>query len=112
MISISTTSASTNQLILNEKLLSSPETQTARISRSKTLDGGCVIVNNGMRDADRTFDYSVRTSQTNCNIMNYLFRNETLISIANDTGVFHAVFETFRNNDGLLEMTFLVKESI
>jgi len=112
MISISTTSASNYNLILNEQLLSDAETQTARISRSKTLDGGCVIINNGVQDADRTFNYSVRTSKENINKIYYLFQNETLVSISNETGFFHAAFEQFQNDSGILGMTFLVKESI
>ena len=57
MISISTITPQTvSTVVFNETVQSRLRDLTARVSRTATLDGSCVITHSGVTDADRTLD--------------------------------------------------------
>ncbi len=62
---------------------------TKRISRVATLDGGCVISNNGITDSDRTFKFTAKKVPEDVRLSLWVFfQNETLVLLSCPEGVF------------------------
>lgn len=101
---------SPKNIVFDELALSENEELSARVTRVKTLDGGCEIIHSGVSDADRTLRYTAFLNAEKAGIISWLFKNETLITVANNDGVFLAVIEKFYNDNGKVKITLLVKE--
>ena len=84
--------------------------EAARVSRSATLDGGCVIDHQGFSDGDRTFDIRARWSQELADILWSLFRSATFLNIATREGFFYGVIENMADENGNGRLSILVKE--
>lgn len=87
---------------------------TARISRSKTLDGGAYIDHSGVSDGDRTFTvaYPADHAETIYPILVRLYRNHTSVVCANRFGVFKGAIQDVKLNLGRPVVTFLAKEKL
>lgn len=86
----------------------------ARVSRSKTLDGGSYIDHSGVSDGDRTFTvaYPADVAESVYPVLVRLHRNYTSVICANRFGVFRGAIESVRVTQGRPIVTFLVQEKI
>ena len=101
MVSITTSAPIENGklLIKKYKLNSKVKNASARISKSKTLDGGVVVSHNGFTDGDRKIDISAILSKTNSDVLWDMFTGQTFITVAIDDGVYNAVIKTVNIKD-------------
>ena len=88
---------------------------TRRVSRTKTLDGGCVIVDGGFSDSDRTLEVVIKYSLAAYTIIKHLHKDETLIYISTDSNFYSGVISALNLNHDQLEtikFTILTKEKL
>ena len=84
-----------------------------RISRTATLDGGCVLTDQGFSDADRTLDIRMKqVPEALAQRLWYLFRNYSLLRVSTSEGCFDGAISNVQVKEGNLTMKFLVKERI
>jgi len=83
-----------------------------RVSRSATLDGGCVIVDNGYTASDATFTLIVSDIDniTRLGILGMIQRHSLLVA-AFDNNVFLGAVETVEDTRKL-KIRFLVKQQL
>lgn len=113
MISFSTVNYSVGRnIVFDDTFLSETEELSARVSRVKTLDGGCEILHSGVSESDRTMRLSVFLLSQKAEILKTLFWNETLVTVANNDGVYYGTIEKYRNDNGKITMSVLIKELI
>ena len=112
MIAISKRTQDTNgTVIINENSGSKIYDGFARVSRSKTLDGGVVIDHQGVIAGDRTINITCEVSEDDETIIRSLFENETLIGIATKDGFYNAAIESMVGDNGSLKLSILIKEA-
>jgi uncharacterized Rossmann fold enzyme len=106
MISITTSSPGTNDAIIikNYKSASQLRQASARISKTKTLDGGVVVMHNGFADGDRAINVNAILSKTETDILWNIFTTQTFITVAIEDGVFNAVIKSLKIK-GKIQMT-------
>ena len=86
---------------------------TKRISRVATLDGGCVISNNGITDSDRTFKFTARQVPEDVRLSLWaFFQNETLVLLSCPEGVFSGYLEKVKIQNSDVAVFFLVYEKL
>lgn len=113
MISISTVTANINcPVIMETEALSPPESLTPRMTRTPTLDGGCVIVHNGFQDADRVMEFQADLSEAEALNLKNIVLTETYLTLACADGFFSGVVENFEDNKGRVKFRFWVKERV
>jgi hypothetical protein len=84
-----------------------------RVSRTATLDGGCLIFDNGYSDSDRTIAIGfldMTTAQEDS--LRYLFQTYPLLYLAAPAGFFLGAIERMTINNGKGTISFLVKENL
>ena len=112
MIAFSTITANADMPVLfDDELLSEKEQQSRRVSRVKTLDGGCEIVDSGFSHSDRTMAISGNVSEEDALKLQALFRNEPIVIVAIRDGVFQAAIEKFVLGPPV-KMSVFLKEKI
>lgn len=94
MISITTKIPGTNDAIIIDEIDPQNKQASARVSKTKTLDGGVVILHNGFADGDRSLNVSASLSKTDANILWDIFTTQTFVNVAIDEGVFNAVVKS------------------
>lgn len=115
MISLTAPTAdSSGALVFDEdKAGSRLDEPKARVSRSKTLDGGVHIEHSGVSDGDRTFQAVVADiTEAQYIVLKRLHRNYTSINIACREGFFKGTIERIRLSGGQATVTILVKEKL
>jgi hypothetical protein len=82
-----------------------------RVSRTATLDGGCLIFDNGFSDSDRTIPIGF-LDMTNAqeDSLRYLFQTYPLLCLAIPSGFLLGAIERMTVDNGKATMSFLVKE--
>lgn len=90
-----------------------PRENTARVSRTKLLDGGVYINNSGVSDGDRTVRVSAEITQDQADILWYIFNNYTMVHLSTSDGFYKAAIQTLKTDNGQMTMTILInsKES-
>jgi mevalonate pyrophosphate decarboxylase len=83
-----------------------------RVSRSATLDGGCIIVDNGYSPSDATFTIVPRdiSNAERLGLLGMIQRHSAL-TVAVGENVFRGVVETVEDKDKL-KIKFLVQEKL
>jgi hypothetical protein len=81
-----------------------------RVSRTATLDGGCVITDMGYSDGDRR----VRIEEPQASVeavdfARYIVENYNSVVITMDDGAYQAAPESYAVKKGVLAITMLVK---
>lgn len=110
MISISAiTQSTTSAIILDELSTSALNTNTSRVSRKTTLDGGNVITHSGYSDGDRTLSIYARINEDQADTLWAIFRSETFILVSIPDGLYYSIIQRLRTDNGDLSMTILVK---
>jgi len=95
MIIFSTVSADTEMPVVLNDLLTEREQQTRRVSRVKTLDGGCEIIDSGFSHSDRTLAISGNIPEADAEKLQTLFREEPIVIVAISDGVFQVAIDKF-----------------
>ncbi len=101
-------------LILGRTELSDTSTQSRRVRRTKTLDGGVSISDMGYTHGDRTFNIvAERSSRADYERATYLHQTYPLLQLSCKEGLFLGSVESVNVAGGKLYLTFLVlsKES-
>ena len=113
MVIISTVTANVNGGIqLQEEPGSRFYDCDARVSRTKTLDGGVVITHNGVVQGDRTLRVAATLTEADTLLLRDIFEEETEVTLACVDGLFRGALERLSGDEGRIELTFLVKEKI
>lgn len=113
MIGISKTTQATGSnaaVIFQESRQSRLRNEVARVSRSATLDGGCVIDHQGFSDSDRTFDIRATFTREQADILWEMFTGQTFLNISTPEGFFYGVIENMADENGNVRLSILVKE--
>lgn len=84
---------------------------TRRVSRTKTLDGGCVIVDGGFSDGDRTFSIVTKYDETVADTIDYLHQNKTLIYVVADENIYSGAIASLSIKTDI-KLQILVKEKL
>jgi len=112
MISITSTTVDASGALIIDAIPSGTKAnnRTARISRSKTLDGGVVIENFGFAEGDRTISIQARITEWQKTIIEYLrsyYPSNILVSF--DGGVYKAHLETVNITNDLLDIILFIE---
>ena len=97
------------QVILDDSDLSHI---SRRVSRTATLDGGSVIVDNGYSASDATFSIVIRDidAATRLNLM-LMIQRHSAITVSLKGNIFSGVVETLEDKDKM-KIKFLVKQQL
>ena len=107
MISISTiTGNSEGNVILKSN--QDFRNNTARISRTKTLDGGVYINHSGLSEGDRTLKLKCKLTKAVSEILWSIFQTETFIHCAIQSGLYYAAIDKLDVQYGHINMTVLI----
>lgn len=111
MVSISSQSGSTDGVIFQELPESDFHEMVPRVSKTAALDGGTVFDHRGFVNGDREFRIKAKdlTSEQAANLI-LLMQNETFTNISCPAGFFSGVIARMSTVNGLLDMTYWVKE--
>lgn len=111
MIGITTLLYDVNgDLLFFEAPESSLEDTTPRVSRTATLDGGCIISHAGFSNSDRTFEIDAYLEDTEVNKLRNIYENHSFVYIATVLGLFKGAISRFKNANGSIKLTILVDE--
>lgn len=93
MISITTLEPGISDAIIIRRYKSNSQLRKAyaRVSKTKTLDGGVVVVHNGFADGDRTLNINAILSKIDADILWDIFSTQTFVTVAIFDGVYNAV---------------------
>ena len=113
MISISTQIADTDgSIIIQEDIGGSDlNSHTARVFRSKTLDGGVYISTPQYVDGDRTFRIKANITEMEETRLLYL-KDKGFLHISCKQGFFSCVIEKISCQNGALDMSIFIKDRL
>jgi len=86
-----------------------------RVSRTKTLDGGCVITDGGFSEADKTLTVSTKYDARTFNTIKHLHEDKTLVHVSVNGAFYSGVISRVLLKRGIQEnivTTILVKEKL
>lgn len=112
MISISMTTINTNgNVLFEENSKTNLGLVEARVSRTATLDGGCVITNSGVFDSDRTFNIRASFTKNNLELLEYIHENSILVLVSCLKGLFlGAISKIDSSNTNDVKIIILIKD--
>jgi len=90
----------------------SPDTQTGRVQKIKTLDGKVSITNHGVTEADRTFIVEGWQDAAGQTAARALYLAGAYVGFYCLDGAYKGMIESFRNDNGKVKITILAKEKI
>jgi len=113
MVIISTVTANTNAGI---RLQEEPGTRLydvpARVGRTRTLDGGVVIVHNGVVHGDRTLRVRSTLSEAETLLLRAIYEQETEVTLSSSVGLFRGAIESLGGDGGQIDLSFFIKEKL
>lgn len=83
-----------------------------RISRTATLDGGVMLVDNGYAPGDQTLTINSQLTRAQEAIVSRLIQIYPELTLATPTACFLGAVETYSMTRGVAKIKFLVKEKI
>ena len=90
-----------------------PRDGNRRISRTATLDGGAVIIDGGVTDADRSFDFSATQAQEDTiETLWAMFQAEGLVHLSCPEGVFSGYLQRVKITASGVNISFMVYEKL
>lgn len=98
-------------LLINENSDSDVYNAEARISRTKTLDGGVVIDHRGFAHGDRNLNIKCNATAEDEAILRDLLENETLINISTADGFYEGSIKSINGINGSLTIIIWLKGS-
>lgn len=81
----------------------------ARVSRTATLDGGCVITHSGVSHSDRTFRISTSINAKQKALIDHIHENSVLVNVSCTEGFFIGAISYIDTSTAKLTMTILIK---
>lgn len=85
----------------------------SRISRTATLDGGCLIVNDGFADADRTIQLQAdNCSEQSASDLWDLARLATAVILSIGSEVLQGYISNYRERGSMIVVNFLVERKL
>jgi len=111
MISISTlTSDTMGSVVINELPSSDLDTKTARVNRSKTLDGGVYINHFGFSHGDRTLKIDSNLPESQVARINHIFTNYTSVLVSMRDGVYKGTIKDVNAQGQISKITILIEQ--
>jgi len=95
-------------IVLDELPTSKLQDSQSRVSRVATLDGGSVIVDSGMVEADRTLVVEARITEAQSAGLDVLRAQSALVNMSTPTGFYRGAIKGAVQDNGLLKLTFWV----
>jgi len=83
-----------------------------RVSRTKTLDGGCAIYDGGFSHADRTWSVEARVSDAVWDALWAIMITYALVYIATEEGFFSGCLESAVREEDRAVLSILIKEKL
>lgn len=83
-----------------------------RATRTKTLDGGCVITDGGISAGDRTFTLSVPSSLSLWAGLWSLFNAAQWVTVSTEEACFLAKIDRLTDREGQINVGILIKEDL
>jgi len=83
-----------------------------RVSRSATLDGGCVITDRGFSDGDRTVRLRTDVDESARDVLWSWFRTSSGIVLSLDDGCYTAYLESLSFEGTEMDAKILIKERL
>lgn len=99
-------------VVIYEDRTSELKALSARVSRTKTLDGGAVITHSGFSHGDRTLSVKAESTREQAGDLEAIFRQETLVNLSMRDGFYSGVISYLSTENGELSMTVLLKEKL
>ena len=112
MVSFTSIYGDTDGVIFEELTDSVFRSQEARVSKTRTLDGGTSIDHRGFSQGDREFRIRARLNESQAAGMEALQENETYLHLSCPAGFFKGVIAAMEIDNGLLDLDFWVKEKL
>ena len=113
IIGISTITVDVNgNIIIEPNINTKIKSNTKRVARRKTLDGGVVITSGGYAEGDRTFEIHANVTKTVWDKIWNIFKTYTLIYISSEEGFFSAAIESALYEDNEAVLSILIKERL
>jgi hypothetical protein len=89
------------------------KTNTRRVSRSATLDGGVVFTDGGYVDGDRKFTVNYKNASEAEELALWeIFKDYSQVILSTPEGCFTGVLETVRCQNGIGSVSILYKERL
>ncbi|OGC00146.1 hypothetical protein A2V82_16555 [candidate division KSB1 bacterium RBG_16_48_16] len=83
------------------------------MSRTATLDGGCIIEDNGLSHSDRTFRIiSSSLTKEDAALLGQMIEFYAVLYLSTPDGVFSGAIENLGYSNGTVTASFLVKEKL
>jgi len=90
-----------------------PRDGSRRISRTATLDGGAVITDGGVTDADRSFDFTaIQALEDTIETLWAMFQAEDLVHLSCPEGVFSGYLQRVKITASGVNISFMVYEKL
>ncbi|MBN2397108.1 MAG: hypothetical protein JXI32_01905 [Deltaproteobacteria bacterium] len=83
-----------------------------RVSRTQTLDGGCVITDGGFSHGDRTWEVVTKYDQSRWNALLHLAEDYSLVMISSAEGLFLGTISLLEPVDATIRFRVLLKEKL
>lgn len=83
-----------------------------RVSRTQTLDGGCVINDGGFSHGDRTLQIVTPYEEGRWNVLWNLTRNHTQVTVSTREGLFLGTIDNLDEEDRKIRIRVLLKEKL
>mgnify|MGYP000912754081 FL=1 len=83
-----------------------------RVSRTQTLDGGCVINDGGFSHGDRTLQIVTPYEENRWNVLWNLTQNHTQVTVSTREGLFLGTIENLDEEDRKIRIRVLLKEKL
>ncbi len=112
MIGISTITQNSVGALILYLVPTQLKSNAARVSRTATLDGACVLDHSGFSDSDRTISVSGEISKTLANALWVIYRLGDKINVATEDGFWRAAISLLKVDAGQLNMTILIEEAL
>lgn len=112
MIAISTITQNTSGAVVLHGFLKTDRDNTGRVNRTATLDGGCVIDNQGFSDSDRTIAGSFEIDKTTGDLLWAIFEASPMVNLALDHGFYRAAFSSLKVDNGIADFSLLIQEAL
>jgi hypothetical protein len=116
MISLSSIETDTNgDIVFDLTGESTLDDSTRRVSRTKTLDGGCVIIDGGFSPADKTFNLSTQYDPDVHSVVKHLHEDMMLIHVSVNGAFYTGVISDLdikRTTVETIQIRILIKEKL
>jgi hypothetical protein len=90
-----------------------PREGSRRLSRTATLDGGAVITDGGVTDADRSFDFSaIQVPEDVRETLWTMFQSQDLVHLSCSEGVFSGYLQRVKVTASGISIGFMVYEKL